>query len=140
MPANLFDELKEALGKFKAFLDDKAVFDTVKTAVRALKSIVPQITELIDKLVDLMGKLRTEIEKLDPNVLGGTLTRVTEFTTSVKTLLVTAKGLLPNEADTIDDVIKVADVVSSLPSLGAVKKEITDLIDVIVPKLKELKA
>lgn len=138
MPANLFDELKEALGKFKKFLDDNV--GVIKPAVQALKSIVPQITELIEKLIELMGKLKTEITNLNPGVVGAGLAKVTEFTTSVKTLLVTAKGLLPNEADTIDDVIEVADVVSSLPSLDAVKAEITSLIDAIVAKLNELKA
>jgi phage-related protein len=138
MPANLFEELKEALGKFKKFLDDN--IGVIKPAVQALKSIVPQITELIDKLIDLMGKLKTEIANLNPGVVGAGLAKVTEFTTSVKTLLETAKGLLPNEADTIDDVIKVADVVSSLPSLDALKAEITSLIDAITAKLNELKA
>jgi phage-related protein len=138
MAANLFDDLKEALAKFKKFLDDN--MGTIKPAVQALKSVVPQITELIDKLIDLMGKLKTEISNLNPGVVGQGLGKVTEFTTSVKTLLETARGLLPNEADTIDDVIEVADVVSSLPSLDAVKAEITGLIDAIVAKLNELKA
>lgn len=138
MPANLFEELKEALDKFKKFLDDNT--DVIAQAVRALKAIVPQITELIDKLIDLIGKLKTEINKLDPGVVGTGLAKATEFTTSVKTLLVTAKGLLPNEADTIDDVIKVADVVSSLPSIGEVKAEIIELIDAIVTNLNKLKA
>jgi len=68
------------------------------------------------------------------------LTKVTEFSTSVKTLLETAKGLLPNEAAKIDDVIKVADVVSSLPSLDAIKGEIKALIDAIVTDLNQLKS
>jgi hypothetical protein len=135
---NLFEELKESLTKFKTFLHDNV--STIKPAVQALKAVVPQVTELIDKLIDLLGKLKTEINKINPGSVGQGLTKVTEFTKNVKTLLETSKGLLPNEAAKIDDVIKVADVVSSLPSLDAVKEEIKKLIDDIVADLNQLKA
>ncbi len=138
MPAeNLFEELKAALTSFKQFLDANVA--TIKPAIQALKSIVPQITELITKLIDLMGKLKTEINNLNPGVVGEGLTKVTEFTNATKTLLTTAKDLLPNEAGTIDDVLGVVNVVSSLPSLDAVKAEIIALIDSIVANLNQLK-
>lgn len=137
MPAqNLFEELKAALTSFKQFLDANVA--TIKPAIQALKSIVPQITELITKLIDLMGKLKTEINNLNPGVVGDGLTKVTEFTNAIKTLLTTAKDLLPNEAGTIDDVLGVVNVVSSLPSLDAVKAEIIALIDSIVANLNQL--
>jgi hypothetical protein len=135
---NLFEELKDALTKLKTFLHDNVA--TIKPAIQALKAIVPQVTELIDKLIDLLGSLKTEIDKINPGAVGAGLAKVTEFTTSIKTVLETAKGLLPNEAAKIDDVIKVADVVSSLPSLDAIKGEIKDLIDAIVTDLNQLKA
>jgi phage-related protein len=138
MPAqNLFEELKAALTSFKEFLDANTA--TIKPAIQALKSIVPQITELITKLIDLMGKLKTEINNLNPGVVGEGLGKVTEFTNATKTLLTTAKDLLPNEAATIDDVLGVVNVVSSLPSLDAVKAEIIALIDSIVANLNQLK-
>lgn len=138
MPAqNLFEELKAALTSFKVFLDANTA--TIKPAIQALKSIVPQITELITKLIDLMGKLKTEINNLNPGAVGEGLTKVTEFTNATKTLLTTAKDLLPNEAGTIDDVLGVVNVVSSLPSLDAVKAEIIALIDSIVANLNQLK-
>jgi len=137
MPAqNLFEELKAALTSFKQFLDTNVA--TIKPAIQALKSIVPQVTELITKLIDLMGKLKTEINNLNPGVVGD-LTKVTEFTNATKTLLTTAKDLLPNEAGTIDDVLGVINVVSSLPSLNAIKAEIIALIDSIVANLNQLK-
>jgi phage-related protein len=137
MPAqNLFEELKAALTSFKQFLDTNVA--TIKPAIQALKSIVPKVTELITKLIDLMGKLKTEINNLNPGVVGD-LTKVTEFTNATKTLLTTAKDLLPNEAGTIDDVLGVINVVSSLPSLDAIKAEIIALIDSIVANLNQLK-
>lgn len=138
MPApNLFDELKEALTTFKTFLDQNV--NTIKPAIQALKSIFPQITDLINQLIELMGKLKTEIDKLNPGVVGDALGKVTEFSTGVKTLLETAKGLLPNEADTINAVLEAANVVSSLPSLDQIKGEIKELIDSIIGNLNQLK-
>lgn len=134
---NLFEDLKDALTKFKTFLHDNV--STIKPAIQALKAIVPQVTDLIDKLIDLLGKLKAEIDKINPGSVVG-LTKVTEFTKSAKALLETARGLLPNEAGTIDEVIRVADVVTSLPSLDAVKGEIKALIDAIVTDLNQLKA
>jgi len=135
---NLFEELKEALTKFKDFLHTNV--GTIKPAIQALKSIVPQVTELIDKLIDLMGKLKAEIDKLNPGAVGGGLAKVTEFTNSAKALLETAKDLLPNEAGTINDVLSVVNVVSSLPSLDAIKDELKALIDAIVADLNSLKS
>ncbi len=136
-PPNLFQELKDVLTTFKQFLDTNV--NTIKPAITALKSIVPQITELLDKLVDLMGKLKTEINNLNPGAVGGGLTKVTEFTNAAKSLLETAKNLLPNEAGTIDEILAVVSVVSSLPSLDAIKGEIIALIDAITGHLNTLK-
>lgn len=136
-PANLFQELKDVLTTFKQFLDTNV--NTIKPAITALKAIVPQVTELLDKLADLMGKLKTEINNLNPGAVGGGLTQVTQFTNSAKTLLETAKNLLPNEASTIDDILSVISVVSSLPSLDAIKTEIIQLIDAITGHLNTLK-
>lgn len=136
-PANLFQELKDVLTTFKQFLDTNV--NTIKPAITALKAIVPQVTELLDKLVDLMGKLKTEINNLNPGAVGSGLTQVTQFTNSAKTLLETAKNLLPNEASTIDDILSVISVVSSLPSLDAIKTEIIQLIDAITGHLNTLK-
>jgi hypothetical protein len=136
-PPNLFQELKNVLTTFKQFLDTNV--NTIKPAITALKAIVPQITELLTKLVDLMGKLKTEINNLNPGAVGGGLTKVTEFTSAAKSLLETAKNLLPNEASTIDEILAVVSVVSSLPSLDAIKAEIIALIDAITGHLNTLK-
>lgn len=133
---NLFDELKAALTTFKDFLHTNV--GVIKPAVQALKEIVPQVGELIGKLIDLMGKLKTEINDLNPNVVPG-LDKVSEFTTGVTSLLTTAKNLLPNEAGAIDEVLAITDVVSSLPSLDAVKAEIIALLDAIIADLNQLK-
>ena len=136
-PPNLFQELKNVLTTFKQFLDTNV--NTIKPAITALKAIVPQITELLTKLVDLMGKLKTEINNLNPGAVGGGLAKVTEFTNTAKSLLETVKNLLPNEASTIDEILAVVSVVSSLPSLDAIKAEIIALIDAITGHLNTLK-
>jgi hypothetical protein len=138
MPAqNLYQELKDVLEDFKSFLDTNVA--TIRPAIVALRSIIPQITDLIDKLIDLMNKLKTEIQNLDVSAVPG-LDQVSSFTTSVKTLLETSKNLLPSEADTIDDVLGVANVVSGLPSLDTVKTDILSLLDAIIVHLNSLKS
>jgi hypothetical protein len=136
-PQNIYQELKDALQEFKSFLDTNV--PVIKPAIQALRSVIPQIGELLDKLIDLMNKLKTEINNLNVGAIPG-LDKVSAFTGSVKTLLTTAKNLLPNEADTIDEVLGVADVVTGLPSLDTVKADIISTIDAIVAKLNELKS
>ena len=89
-------------------------------------------------VIDLMNKLKDEVDRINPNIPG--LTEVSGFATSAQTLLQTAKNLLPNEANTIDDVLSVVNVVSSLPSLDAVKDQLKQLIDAIVADLNNLKS
>lgn len=134
---NLFQELKDALTEFKTFLDTNV--PVIKPAIQALKSIIPQIGDLLDKLIDLMGKLKTAIQNLNVGAIPG-LDKVTAFTQGVTTLLQTAKNLLPNEARTIDDVLAVANVAGSLPSVDQLKAEILSLIDAIVVDLNSLKS
>jgi ABC-type transporter Mla subunit MlaD len=134
---NLFDDLKKALGDFKSFLD--ANVGTIKPAIQALRSMVPQVDTLLNKLVDLMGQLKAEVQKINPGLIPG-LDKVTTFTNSTKSLLETARGLLPEQAGAINDVLQVVDVVSSLPSLDQVKQEIISLIDAIVVHLNNLKS
>ena len=135
---NLFEDLKDVLKDFKEFLDDKV--SVIKPAITALKSIIPdQIDELLSKLIELMNKLKAEIQKLDVSAIPG-LADASEFTTKVKGFLDAAKNLLPDEADEIDDVLSVADVITGLPSLDEVKAEIMSLLDAIIGHLNSLNA
>ena len=136
-PSNLYQELKDALQEFKDFLDTNV--PVIKPAIQALSSMIPQITELLNKLISLMGDLKNEINNLNVGAIPG-LDKVSQFTASVKTLLETSKNLLPNEADTIDDVLAVVNVVTGLPTLDAVKADIITLIDQIVGHLNSLKS
>ena len=60
---NLYADLKTALTDFKTFLDTNLT--TIKPAISALKSIVPQVGDVIVKLIALMGKLKAEISSLN---------------------------------------------------------------------------
>ncbi len=138
MAQNLFEELKEVLAEFKQFLDDN--IDTIRPAIQAIAGLIPQVNELIDKLIDLMGKLKTEIQNLDLGSVAGVLGDAVEFTSRVTAFLEAAKSLLPDEADEIDEVLGIAEVVAGLPSFDAVKTEIIALVDAIVVHLNSLKA
>lgn len=134
---NLFDELKETLADFKQFLDDNV--PTIKPAIQAIAGLIPQVNDLVDLLIELMNKLKTEIQNLDVSTIPG-LDEVSSFTEKVKGLLDSARKLLPDDTAVIDEVSDVADVVTSLPSLDAVKNEIVTLIDAINAHLNSLKA
>lgn len=136
-PTNLFQELKDVLQEFKSFLDTNV--PVIKPAMQALSGIIPQITELIDKLVELMGKLKAEIQRLDVGNIPG-LSQASQFTQQVTSFLEAARTLLPNETSSINEVMEVASVVGSLPSLDQLKSEILQLVDAITAHLNSLKA
>jgi ABC-type transporter Mla subunit MlaD len=139
MAENLYKDLQTALQDFQKFLDDNT--DKIVPAFQALKSVIPQLGDLVDKLITLLGKLKTEIQNLDVGAgqVGDAIKKVSEFTGGVKTLLTTAENLLPQDKADIDSVLSVVDVVSSLPSLNDVKDAILKAIDAIVVHLNKLK-
>lgn len=133
---NLFEQLKTVLAEFKTFLDDNVA--TIRPAIQAIAALVPQVTELIDLLTDLLGKLKTELDNLDVGAIPG-LGEVAEFTAMIPTFLDAAKKILPDEAASIDSIADVASVVTGLPSVDAVKAELIALIDAITTHLVSLK-
>jgi hypothetical protein len=137
-PQNLYQDLKNALEQFKGFLDTNA--PVIKPAIGPINTALGgRLFELLDKLIALMNQLKTEINGINVGAVPG-LSQVSQFTTAVKTLLETSKNLLPNEAATIDDVLGVVNVVSSLPSLDTVKADIISLINDIIGHLNNLKS
>lgn len=138
MADNLFEDLKGVLQEFKDFLDDKV--SVIQPAVAALRAIIPdQIDNLLDKLIELLGLVKTEVQKLDVSAIPG-LSEAAEFTGQVKGFIDSAKALLPDNADDFDAVKDIADVVGGLPSIDEVKGEIIALVDAIVGHLNSLKA
>jgi hypothetical protein len=134
---DLFQELKDALQDFKDFLDSNV--SKIRDAVKVLIVIVPKIGDLIDGLVSLLNKLKTEVQKLDVGTIPG-LSEVSEFTGKVTALLEGAKKVLPDDADeVVDDVLEISEVISGLPSVEEVKTEIISLIDEIIVHLNSLK-
>lgn len=133
---NLFEQLKEVLADFKKFLDDNVA--TIKPAIQAIASLVPQVTDLIDLLVELLGKMKVEIQNLDVGGIPG-LAQVAEFTGKIPAFLDAAKKLLPDETASIGTIADVAEVVTALPSIDAVKAELISLLDAITAHLTSLK-
>ncbi len=133
----LFKQLKDVLDDLKKFLDDNA--GKIKPAINAIAALVPQVNELIDLLTGLLGKLRTEIDKLDVAGIQG-LAEFSAFTGKIPAFLDAAKKILPGEAASIDSIANVASVVTGLPSVGDVKTELLGLIDAIVAHLNSFKA
>jgi hypothetical protein len=138
MADNLFEDLKDVLQDFKDFLDEKV--PVIKPAIVALRSIIPdQIDQLLNKLIELMNLVKTEVQNLDVSAIPG-LDEAAEFTGKIKEFVASAKTLLPGNADDFEAVSDIADIVSGLPSIDEVKGEIISLIDAIVGHLTSLKA
>ncbi|WP_020669584.1 hypothetical protein [Amycolatopsis nigrescens] len=133
---NLFEELKAVLADFKGFLDENV--PVIKPAIQAIASLVPQVKDLIDLLIELVGKLKTAVNELDVGNIPG-LETVSELTGKIPAFLEAAKKLLPNETSTIDAISDVTDVVTSLPGVDAIKEEIVALLDAITVHLNSLK-
>jgi hypothetical protein len=132
---NLFEDLKKSLQELKDFLTAKKA--VIKPAVGALKGMGLPIGDLLSQLITLLGKLKTEVANLDVGNIPG-LADVSSFTGSVRTMLESAKKLLPDESGDIDEVLGIADVVTGLPSLDQLKQQIVDLITAIVTDLQDL--
>jgi ABC-type transporter Mla subunit MlaD len=133
---NLFEQLQSVLADFKSFLDDNVA--AIKPAVQAIAALIPQVVDLIDLLVGLLAKLKTELDNLDVGAIPG-LGEVAEFTAKIPAFLDAAKKILPDEAAAIDSIADVASVVTGLPSVDAVKEELKSLIDAITAHLVSLK-
>lgn len=135
--SNLFQELHDALTQFKQFIEANQA--TLKTAITGLKSIVPQVGDLLTKLITLMGQLKDAVNNLNVSAIPG-LDKISQFTTAATSLLQAAEALLPQQKSAIDDVLSAANVVTGLPSLGAIKQEILDLLTAVVTDLQALNA
>jgi len=137
MPAqNLYQDLKTALEELKKFLDTNTA--TIKPAIQQIAALVPEVTEVITKLISLLEQLKNEIQNLNVSAIQH-LDKVAQFTGNVKTVLQTSRSLLPAQAGAIDQVLNVVDVVGGLPSLDAVKADIIGLITSIIGNLNTLK-
>lgn len=128
MPANLYEDLRNALREFKQFMDANVA--TIKPAYQALIQAIPRLESLVGELNDLLGRVKTEIQNLDVGAIPG-LGQVTSFTEQVDTFLESARTLLPSESETIDEISSALEVVAGLPSVDEVKGEIISLIDAI---------
>jgi hypothetical protein len=130
---SVYDDLKKALQDFKSFLNTNK--QPIHDAIGPLKSLVPQIADLLTALIDLMGKLADKVNQLDVGNLPG-LAQVTQFTQDVQTLLQVVSTVLPDQSAAINDVVGKAKVVGGLPSLGTVKQDILGLINDVTGTLQ----
>lgn len=137
-PTSIYDDVKTQLQDFLTFLD--AHKNDIKPAVQAIRAVLPQVDDLLTKLIDLMGKIDAAIQSLDITKIPG-VAQVTTFTQSVTSLLQTVSSLVPSEADAINTVLGVAKVVGGLSDLGGtIKSDIDKAIQAIIADLKFLQA
>ncbi len=132
MATNLYDDLKKALQELKDLLESTKT--PIQQAVKALKALNLPIGNLITQLSDLLAKLQKEINNLNVKQLP-VLSDISGFTGGVRSVLDIAKKLLPDQATDVDEVLRIVDVVGSLPSLKDVQEQIDKLITAILSDL-----
>jgi ABC-type transporter Mla subunit MlaD len=135
---NLYQDLLKALQDFQSFLDKNTA--TIKPAIKALETVVPQLSDLIGKLVSLLQTLKTTVQGINAGAgqVGAAIQQVSAFTSSVQTLVNAAANLLPQNQADVSAVLQAASVVTSLPSLGNVIDAILKAIDGVVADLQSL--
>jgi hypothetical protein len=136
MAVNVYDELKNALVQVNTILDQGT--DIIKPAVHALASVVPQINELLDKVIDLLGRLKVEINKLDVSALP--VDKVLPFLNGLGSLLETSRNVLPADSkETIDTAADVINVIKTIPTPEQIKTEVIGLLDSVTAHITALK-
>lgn len=133
--ADLFLSLRSALSNLKSILDTNTA--TIKSAIQALKPVLPQAGDVVNQVVALMNQLKTTIQNLDVSNVPG-LSPLSNFATSAESLLLTAEDLLPGQENEISTVLGELSVVAGLPSLVAVRQDILTLIDGVIADLNAL--
>lgn len=135
--SDLFRDLRNALSNLKAILDANGA--GLKTTIQTLKTVLPQVGDLLNQLISLMNSLKTDIQNLDVSNVTG-LPQLASFATSAQTVLQDSEDLLFDRKDDVDQVLGVLSILESLPSLVSVRQDILTLIDGIVADLNTLSA
>lgn len=136
MAVNVYDELKNALVQVNSILEQGT--DIIKPAVHALAAVVPQINELLDKVLDLLGRLKVEINKLDVSAIP--VDKVLPFLDGLASLLETSRNVLPADSkDTIDTASSVINVIKTIPTPEQIKAEVVGLLDSVSGHITALK-
>jgi ABC-type transporter Mla subunit MlaD len=133
--SNLFRDLRNALNNLKAILDANSA--VLKPAIQTLKSVLPQVGDLLNQLISLMDSLKAEIQNLDVSNVTG-LSELASFAASAEAVLQDSEDLLPERKADIDSVLGTLSILESLPSLPAVRQDILTLIDGVIANLNLL--
>jgi len=133
---NVYQELTQTLNEVKTLLDLGA--DLIRPAVKTLGAIIPQINEMLTLVIAVIGKIKAEIAKLDTSMIP--IDKVLPFINGAKSLLGTAKKLLPDSQAEITQALEVVEVVASCPTPEQIKAEAIGLLDAVTMQIASLKA
>jgi len=126
--AKILADVHTALDGFSTFLNGP-VFGQIKEGIKKAAGKIPQITVVVDKLIELLDTLLVEIDKLDPD---HALDQVPTFMAAVSQLLTAAEQMFTPPAGIDEAVAAVTDIATLL-------KQIRDLLPDVKTRLGELK-
>lgn len=138
MAENPFQELHDLLKELEEFLTTTLTPD-VKNLIRSVGALVPQVPELIDLIVDLLGQVDSEIRAIDLTAPG--LTEASEFADKVVDVLKATRPFVSSAAGaSVDNIVAKAEALSSFSAVGEeLRNAILALIATIVTELNSLK-
>lgn len=126
--AKILTDVHTALDGFHTFLNGP-VFGQIKEGIKKAAGKIPQITVVIDKLIELLDALLVEIDKLDPD---HALDQVPTFLEAVSALLVASEEMFTPP-------VGLEPAVETLADIATLLKQIRDLLPEVKTKLGELK-
>lgn len=133
---NVYQDLKDALSKFKDFMTQN--LDVIKAALKAVAAFIPNVPQVIDQLIGLLNTLKSEIDKIDPSKLTG-VAQISALTDGVGAILTATKALLPDQSSAIEGVTTALGVLKSVPSLTQIKTDIISLLTDVTGLLTQVK-
>jgi hypothetical protein len=136
---SVYQELKTELTDLKGFLDTET--PKIKPVYGTLRSLIPQIDDLLDKLISLMGDIKTAITALQKAITTlPILSDITTLTQKITAFLQTVITVVPSQSDAINTVLGIAKGIGDLPQQGQqIFTDINGLLDDIAKNLLSLK-
>jgi hypothetical protein len=126
--AKILTDVHAALDGFHTFLNGP-VFGQIREGIKKAAGKIPQITVVIDKLIELLDALLVEIDKLDPD---HALDQVPTFMEAVSALLVATEEMFTPP-------VGLEPAVATLTDIATLLTQIRELLPEVKTKLGELK-
>jgi C4-dicarboxylate transporter len=134
---NTYQKVLTALTSFQTFLDGLDL-PALKNIIDQVKQHVPQVGAVVATLITLLQELKTAVDSAGAASLVTDVSKIEDFAGKVAPLLVAAESLIPAQQSTIDEVLKVTQLVAGFPNLAELQSKIDTAIGTVIADLQKL--